>query len=336
MLYFIIRPWIRFTLWMFYKPLKVVGLENIPKNVPVILAPNHQNSFLDAILPACFQPRSLHFLTRSDVFKKGLVEKILYSLHMWPIYRQRDGKDNLGKNEEIFRRCSELLRNDGCLLLFPESVQVCAHHLRPLKKGMARIAFQAAQESNFEKEIYIVPLGLNYESYSSFNTAFQMRFGKPIKVLDFKQDFEESEQKGYQNLTRVVQDALQQEMVHVEDKEDEKFWFEQAGLTGEEVTTPEFFRNIDLKSRPAKKKKKKDVNVVTKILYWPVSTLVYRILKKTVKDNKFLGSVKFGLGMILLPVYYLVTFFLLFALTGIWWIGLSVVAVMILSLKMKL
>ncbi|WP_339791126.1 1-acyl-sn-glycerol-3-phosphate acyltransferase [uncultured Imperialibacter sp.] len=335
MLYFIFRPIVRVALWFFYGHFKVSGLENLPRNAPVILAPNHQNSFLDAILPACFQPRSLHFLTRSDVFKKGLIQKILFGFHMWPVYRQRDGKDTLGKNEEVFKNCSQLLRSNGCLLLFPEGDQICAHNLRSLKKGMARIAFQTAEESNFEKEIYIVPVGLNYEHYWNFNTAFQMRFGKPIKVLDFKKDYQESEQKGLLSLTKAVSEGMEQEIIQIGSRANEHFWFEEAGLSGVELTSPEFFRNIDVDSRPAPKPKKRKINALARALHWPVLTLLASFLKSKIKDNKFLGAVKFGMGMVFFPIYYLILFTAAVALSGSWWLGAGLIVFMILSLKIK-
>lgn len=335
MIYFIFRPIVRAFLWFFYRPLKVVGLENLPKNAPVILAPNHQNSFLDAILPACFQPRSLHFLTRSDVFKKGLIESMLYGFHMWPVYRQRDGKDTLGKNEEVFRKCSELLRNDGCLLLFPEGDQICARQLRPLKKGMARIAFQAASESNFEKEIFVVPVGLNYEHYWKFDTGFQMRFGKPINVLDFKDDYLESDQKGLTSLTKAVSDGMANEIVEIKDREDEAFWFEKSGLSSHELTDPAFFRQLDISSRPAPKLKKQKINALARILHWPVLALLHWILSSKIRDVKFLGAVKFVLGMLFFPVYYLVVAVAIGLSSGSWWIALGVVTAMVLLLKVK-
>lgn len=335
MLYFIIRPFVRIALWFFYRPFKITGLENIPKDQPVIFAPNHQNSFLDAIIPACFQPRSIHFLVRSDVFKRGLVERILYGLHMWPVYRQRDGKENMGKNEEIFDRCSKLLNDNGCLLLFPEANQVCRRILRPLSKGMARIAFQTAEESNFEKEIYIVPLGLNYEHYHSFDKGLNMRFGKPLKVLDFKDTYLDNQPRGLQLLTNAISDAMLKEMIHIEEPEDEKFWFNKAGLGGHELTSPEFFGSLDVKSRPARKAKRKKINLVAELLHWPVLYYLRKTLKSKIRDEKFLGSVKFGLALVLFPLYYLLLFVLILVATSSAWIALGVIAVLIVLLKIQ-
>lgn len=335
MLYFIIRPFVRLALWFFYRPFRISGLENIPAGKPVIFAPNHQNSFLDAIIPACFQPRSIHFLVRSDVFKKGLVERILYSLHMWPVYRQRDGKENLGKNEEIFDRCSKLLQNDGCLLLFPEANQVCRRMLRPLTKGMARIAFQAAEESGFGKEIYVVPLGLNYEHYDSFDRGLSVRFGKPIKVLDFKETYFDNQPRALQQLTMAISEGIQKEVIHIEDQEDEKFWFEDAGLSGHELTSPEFFSTLDIKARPQAKKKKQRINFLAEALHWPVLSFLRKTIAKNIRDQKFVGSVKFGLGLFLFPVYYLLVFLLVVLVSGSTLIALGVVALMILLLKIR-
>ena len=56
------------------------GLENLPKNQPVLILGNHRNALLDALLVACYTNRLSHYLTRAGVFKKNVVSKFLKSL----------------------------------------------------------------------------------------------------------------------------------------------------------------------------------------------------------------------------------------------------------------
>ncbi|MBL0190325.1 MAG: 1-acyl-sn-glycerol-3-phosphate acyltransferase [Saprospiraceae bacterium] len=97
MLYLIIRPLARVFLFVFFRKIYLVGKENIPQTGPVILASNHPNAFTEACIYAVIQPRPVHFLTRADVFKNPLANKILRSLNMLPIYRFRDGYSSLQK-----------------------------------------------------------------------------------------------------------------------------------------------------------------------------------------------------------------------------------------------
>ncbi|MEQ8808882.1 MAG: hypothetical protein RIE59_07450, partial [Imperialibacter sp.] len=81
--------------------------------------------------------------------------------------------------------------------------------------------------------------------------------------------------------------------------------------------------------------KKRKFNPLARALHWPVLTLLSRFLKSKIKDNKFLGAVKFGMGMVFFPIYYLIVFAIIVALSGNWWLATGLVVFMILSLKVK-
>ena len=70
--YFHLRFWVRLAIRLFYRKVEIQGEENLPMEGPVLLAPNHQNAFMDALLPATLCPRIIHFLVRADVFKSSL------------------------------------------------------------------------------------------------------------------------------------------------------------------------------------------------------------------------------------------------------------------------
>ena len=43
-------------LLFFYKNIKVVGKENLPKGKPILITPNHQNALIDALLIEGYVP----------------------------------------------------------------------------------------------------------------------------------------------------------------------------------------------------------------------------------------------------------------------------------------
>jgi 1-acyl-sn-glycerol-3-phosphate acyltransferase len=89
--------------YFFYKKVSYIGLENIPTNKSVIIGPNHQNALMDAIAIIASKPyNNPVFLARSDIFKGNIISSFLIKMKILPIYRIRDGKDKLKKNEEIF------------------------------------------------------------------------------------------------------------------------------------------------------------------------------------------------------------------------------------------
>ena len=81
----------------YFKNFKYLGKEKIPKNAGIIYAVNHQNAFLDPIVIAGQTNNPINFLARADIFKNKFVYKLLRSVYMLPIYRQRDGVDTIEK-----------------------------------------------------------------------------------------------------------------------------------------------------------------------------------------------------------------------------------------------
>ena len=146
---------------------------------PKIIACNHPNSFFDAINIAVQYPKPIYFLARGDAFKKPLVALFLKSLHLIPIYRLSEGKENLSKNMETFEMCLTLLKQNQTILIFSEGICVNEWNLRPLKKGTARLALLALKEGITNLEI--VPTNINYSSFSKnpkdsiihFNASFK-------------------------------------------------------------------------------------------------------------------------------------------------------------------
>ena len=152
----------------------------------MILSCNHPNSFLDAISVALLIKRPVHFLARSDVFRKPFARWILHKLKMIPIYRLQEGMENIEKNKGTFKLCNEILSKGEVLLIFSEGNCVLEKRLRPLKKGTARIAFGAAEFCNWKKEIQIIPVGINYAEPVRFRTELMLSFGKKIDWIDLK------------------------------------------------------------------------------------------------------------------------------------------------------
>jgi 1-acyl-sn-glycerol-3-phosphate acyltransferase len=61
---------------------------------------------------------------------------------MFPVYRVSEGVENLNSNYETFKGCKTLFRKKGIVLIFSEGKCINEWHLRPLKKGTARLAIK--------------------------------------------------------------------------------------------------------------------------------------------------------------------------------------------------
>lgn len=230
--YAFVKFWVKLAIKLFYRRIEIHGLDTYPANGPILLAPNHQSAFMDALIPAVFAPRPIHFLVRADVFNNKIAKWFFNSLNMMPVYRQRDGISNLSKNEDVFEKCATILRNNGTLLIFPEAGHQGVRRLRNLSKGFTRIVFGAIESPHENLNIQIVPLGLNYSNYQDSQSRLIVSFGEPLSVQDFVKLKDENQAKAMTALRLEVQNRLEQEIVHIEredaerafDIELERFW----------------------------------------------------------------------------------------------------------------
>ena len=203
----------------YFKKLKYQGKEKIPKNAGIIYAVNHQNAFLDPIVIAGQSNTPLNFLARADIFKNNIDNKLLRSLYMLPIYRQRDGINTIEKNDETFTKCHEILKKKENLVIFPEGNHNYIKMLRPLKKGLARIAFGTLSRFGKESPLYIIPLGIDYENHFNMNSEILLNVGDPIKVSDYYTEFKENSAEAINKLTLKIGNDLESLIINIRDQE---------------------------------------------------------------------------------------------------------------------
>lgn len=182
MFYGFLRIWVRLGLFLFAKSIRISGKQQLQQTGPLVLAVNHPNSFLDAILLGAFMKQPVHFLTRGDAFKNKYVRSILRHINMLPIYRIRDGKDKLSLNQQTFELSEKVLMSGGILLVFVEGF--CEHQTTlqlPLKKGAPRVI-----ESCWRKGVLvdILPVWLRYSSFTSFGKRIDISLGIVLKPLE--------------------------------------------------------------------------------------------------------------------------------------------------------
>jgi 1-acyl-sn-glycerol-3-phosphate acyltransferase len=189
----------------------------LKKKGPILLACNHPNSFLDAAIVADLFTHPVYSLTRGDVFKKPFYRRLLTSLNMFPVYRTREGVENMNINYETFTVCRKLFKENGIVLIFSEGSCFNEWHLRPLMKGTARLAFSSWEE-NIPLEI--LPVGINYSSFRRFGKNMFINFGDTISKKDFDQN--ESEGKRYQSFNQKLQEQLQQLVFEIDKKDEVK------------------------------------------------------------------------------------------------------------------
>lgn len=360
--YYVLKLYVDLCFKFYFKS-TIEGLENIPKDKPIILAPNHQNALMDALAVLCTKTWQPVFVARADIFKNPLISKILTFLKILPIFRIRDGYENLQKNDDVFNKTVDVISNRNGLVILPEGNHGDKKQLRPLKKGIARIALQAENSFDGELDIHIVPVGIDYTNYIKVRSGLLIRYGTPISVRPLMTLHGKNPAKAHRLLIDLVERGLKPEMIHIED---EKYYIVYKILLdmftkiynrsnsikdnhSNQFTTQKLIiakldkfrqcnfdnflllaadtleynlllnrRGLTSNTYPMSKRSKWSFFPLAILLlvlsplhlYSFVNNLVpisgAKLISKKFKDKQFLSSVRFVIGLILIPIFHLI------------------------------
>ncbi len=274
---------------------------------PMLLACNHPNSFLDAIILATLFRHPIYSLARGDAFASKNITRILNAFNMLPVYRVSEGVENLEHNYATFDACQQIFRKNGIVLIFSEGRCINEWHLRPLKKGTARLALTAWENGIALK---VLPVGINYSSFKKFGKNVILRFGNFIKSDDISKEgitgrsiasFNVELNQQLNNLViELPKDALRQRQLIFK-------------------TTVSRFKFL-LLALPA---------FVGFLLHVPLLSLFHLIIRKKAKDHY--DSIVVGLLFFFYPVYLLILAIVI-ALCCNWWMALLIVLIVPLTL----
>ena len=294
MLYRLLKIPASIAFWMYCRHLRVNNPAVFTAKGPLLIACNHPNSFLDAIILASLFKRPVYSLARGDAFKNRFYAGLLRSLNMLPVYRTSEGVKNLEHNYSTFDACKEIFKKDGIVLIFSEGRCINEWHLRPLKKGTARLAISSWQNNI---DLAVLPLGINYQSFMRFGKNIQLNFGKIIlqKNIQLSDGFG----KSVQSFNALLLAELQP-LVNEIDKND---------LTAQR-------QQFAIKISTAKKIMLAIPALIGNILHRPLYFPAKIITGKTTRHNDHYDSVLVAILFVFYPVYLLLIFLLLY-----WFIG---------------
>lgn len=339
----------------FYKKIKAVGKENLPKDKPILYIPNHQNSFMDALHVAITTKPVIYFLTRAQAFKPDIVGKFLWSINMLPVYRVRDGFSSIQKNNDIFEKCIRYLKNKETVMIFAEANHNLKRRIRPLSKGFTRIAFGAEETHDWDLDLQIVPVGINYARHRKAGNTVQVNYGEPIPVKKYMELYLKDEREGVEAMKHDVSEAMKKLVFHVGDLNEypvQKILWDDLESNEMKTVDPEIANARIARTKPhvseaiidkakalTKKAEKagvelKDLTDQEKLSFKhilmspfylfsfinnliPYQPLRY-LIENVIKDHAFDASIKFLLSLIAFPLFYGIVSIVL-NLTGAGW-----------------
>jgi 1-acyl-sn-glycerol-3-phosphate acyltransferase len=173
----LLKLYARFAIKIYCRKIIINKPEILKARGPLLFASNHPNSFLDGMILTTLLQEPLYSLARGDAFKKTRVDKLLRALKLLPVYRTSEGVENLEHNYTTFAACQQTFKAKGNVLIFSEGRCENEWHLRPLKKGTARLSIAAWKAAI---PLQVIPTAFNYSSFKRFGKEIHLFFGEPI------------------------------------------------------------------------------------------------------------------------------------------------------------
>ena len=123
------------SLFSLVMEMDVKGLENFPREGPVVLAANHVTNF--DVFPMQFAlPRPIFFMGKAELFKNPLMDLAIRNLSGFPVNR---GETDVW----AMRHAAKVLAHGQTLGMFPEGTRSKGRGLKVAKTGSARLAIEA-------------------------------------------------------------------------------------------------------------------------------------------------------------------------------------------------
>ena len=117
--------------------LQIHGVENVPMEGPVIIAPNHASLF-DPPLVGCTVPRKVTTMGKAELFEK---KTFGFKILGWIIRRMGSFPVKRGApDRRALRMAMRVLQKGEALVIFPEGTRTRSGELGPAEPGVALIA----------------------------------------------------------------------------------------------------------------------------------------------------------------------------------------------------
>ena len=221
-LYHLFKAYVRFLHnKIFYKKTYQINTEAVPADgTPCLIVSNHQNCMNDPLgLVTSMTDRKLNVITRADVFMVSPVaNKFLRSIGLLPAFRlDYEGEKALDKNNETFRQSEQALIDGATVLMYPEAGHQDKRWLGTFSFGYTKMAFEAAELANFEKEVFILPACNHYSHYFGMQNRMLVKFGTPISLQPYYELYKTKPRTAQREVNKLVREQISGLMLDIRD-----------------------------------------------------------------------------------------------------------------------
>lgn len=174
----VIKWIVRGALYIFFKVVyrvDIKGLENIPKEGPLIFCGNHR-SYLDPPLMVCTAKRDMKFLAKEELYNNKFLAFLGWVFEAIPV--KRDEKDVAAIKASL-----KDLKQGKCIALFPEGTRNGLEKGEKVKDGVAFFAVRSGAK--------VVPCGI--KGGTKEQKKMTITYGKPLDYTKYKSQVKDKE-----------------------------------------------------------------------------------------------------------------------------------------------
>lgn len=186
----VIKFIVRGALYIWFKlvyRLEINGLENVPKEGPIIFCGNHR-SYIDPPLIVATAKRDMKFLAKEELYKNKFLAFLGWAFEAIPV--KRDEKDI-----SAIKTSLKDLKEGKCIALFPEGTRNGLEKGEKVKDGVAFFAVRSGAK--------VVPCGI--KGGTKEHKKLTISYGKP---LDYSQYKGSKDKEVLDNITKEIMDNI--------------------------------------------------------------------------------------------------------------------------------
>jgi len=163
----IVRGCIYIGCKVFYRA-EIRGLENIPKDEPLIFCGNHR-TYLDPPLMVATAKRDMRFLAKEELYENKFLKFLGWVFEAIPV--KRDSKE-----VSAIKNSLKALKEGTCIALFPEGTRNGLEKGEKAKDGVSFFAVRSGAK--------VVPCGI--KGGTKDNKKAIITYGKPLDYSEYK------------------------------------------------------------------------------------------------------------------------------------------------------
>ncbi|HTX55854.1 MAG TPA: lysophospholipid acyltransferase family protein [Candidatus Acidoferrales bacterium] len=144
---------------------RAYGTESVPPDGPLIVACNHVSN-LDPPLLGAFCPRQIHYMAKKELFEIPVLGPTIAALGAYPV-------DRRGSAAAAIKRSVDVLREGGCIGIFPEGGRN-VHGDKAPRIGVALLASLTGAP--------VVPACIVGSANAGRLATIKVAFGRPMRM----------------------------------------------------------------------------------------------------------------------------------------------------------